>query len=119
MPLARLPVLLRLVFRLICPDFCWFIAFGWNSHIQAIALREEVGGPNSDSRRYIRKQLVMIWIILLKHADEAFAANLINAFARGIKEDIIALACLRATSAPVSVLSTTSIGVFRVMVNNR
>ena len=86
MPLASSSSFLPLVFRLICPNLGWLIAFGWHSNIKTITLGEEITRPNAYSGRNVSKQFVMIRVILLKHADKPFAADFVNPFAEASKK---------------------------------
>src|ERR1700730_9335696 len=75
------------------PHLGWFVAFGWHGDVKAVAFCKVISRTDAHRRRHIRHQLIMVRINLLEDADDSFSTNRVNAFAPGIKENIVTLTC--------------------------
>src|SRR5258708_37095521 len=81
-----------LVFSFKDPDLGRFIALGRNANVEAIALGVPVAGANANRGRHVGDQLIVVGILLLDHADDAFTADNVDAFAGSVEVNVVALA---------------------------
>ena len=83
----------ELVFCLIRPDLRWLAALGRYSDVEAVAFAKKITRAYSDGGWHILEQFVMVRVLLLDHADEAFGSDHVNALAIRVEIHIVALAC--------------------------
>src|SRR3977135_3586528 len=82
---------LSLVLSFKRPHLRWFVALGRHSDVETVTLCKVISSTNADCGRNVGHQLIVVRIVLLEDADYPFSADHVNAFARWVKENIVAL----------------------------